>query len=256
MSQTALITGATSGIGYELSKLFAKDHHDLILVARDTDRLSAVAEEFTKQFQVAVRVVPADLSLPDAPRQIHAEIPQVDFLVNNAGFGLGGRFSETDLQSELAMIQVNVSAVVHLTKLYLKPMLRQAQGGILNVASTAAFQPGPFMAVYYASKAFVLSFTEAIAAELEGTGVKVTAFCPGPTQTEFQERAHIQNTRLMSSKPLGVMSASEVAATGYKGFMAGNVIVIPGMRNRLVVQSLRLSPRAVVRQVIKKLQEL
>ena len=255
MSQTALITGATSGIGYELSKLFAKDHHDLILVARDRERLTNVAEELTRQFGISVRALPADLAQPDAPERIHTEIAEVDFLVNNAGFGLGGFFSGTDLQLELAMIQVNVTALVHLTKLYMKPMLRQRRGGILNVASTAAFQPGPLMAIYYATKAFVLSFTEAIANELQGSGVKVTALCPGPTQTEFQQRARIENTRLMKSTPMGVMSASEVAAIGYKGFMKGKVIVIPGTMNKLVVQSVRLSPRAIVRRITRKLQE-
>jgi uncharacterized protein len=175
--------------------------------------------------------------------------------MNNAGFGLGGFFLDTDLQSELDMMQVNVVSLVYLTKVYLQDMGKRGSGGILNVASTAAFQPGPLMSIYYSTKAFVLSFTEAIANELHGSGINVTALCPGPTATDFQRRARIEGVRLFQSKLLVSMTAKEVAEIGYRGFLSGKVLVIPGLMNKIGVQSVRLSPRAMVRQVTRKLQE-
>jgi len=259
MSQTALITGASTGIGYELSKCFAADHHNLILIARQEPRLRQVAEELTKQFGIAVRVVAADLAQPDAPQKIVDAVRrdswQVDYLVNNAGYGLGGKFAETDLAVELGMMQVNMIALVALTKLFLPDMLARKSGKIMNVASTAAFQPGPLMAVYYASKAFVLSFTEAIANELKGTGVTVTALCPGPTASEFQQRAQIQNTRLVKNKLLGIMSSEQVAKIGYQGFLRGKRIIIPGLLNKIGVHGTRLTPRTITAQVARMLQE-
>lgn len=259
MAKTALITGASTGIGYALSKCFAADHHNLVLVARQEQKLRQVAEELQGQFDVSVKVLVADLARPESPQKIAEEIRReslrIDYLVNNAGFGLGGKFAETDLTVELEMMQVNMVALVHLTKLFLPEMLAHGAGKILNVASTAAFQPGPLMAVYYATKAFVLSFTEAIANELSGTGVTVTALCPGPTRSEFQQRAHIQNTRLVKAKPLGFMTAEAVARIGYRGFMQGKRLVIPGLMNTIGVQSLRLAPRRVVTQVVRRLQE-
>ena len=259
MAKTALITGASTGIGYALSKCFAADHHNLVLVARQEQKLRQVAEELQGQFDVSVQVLVADLAGPESPRKIaeaiRRESLRIDYLVNNAGFGLGGKFAETDLTVELEMMQVNMVALAHLTKLFLPEMLAHGAGKILNVASTAAFQPGPLMAVYYATKAFVLSFTEAIANELSGTGVTVTALCPGPTRSEFQQRAHIQNTRLVKAKPLGFMSAEAVARIGYRGCMQGKRLVIPGLMNTIGVQSLRLAPRRVVTQVVRRLQE-
>ena len=259
MSKTALITGASSGIGYELAKCFAAGGANLILVARDQARLNRIAGELESAAGVSVKVIAADLSRAVAPAEIYRETERaaltVDYLVNNAGFGAGGAFLETDLQTELDMMQVNVVSLVYLTKLYLTGMHSRGSGGILNVASTAAFQPGPLMSIYYASKAFVLSFTEAIADESRGTGVTVTALCPGPTATGFQRRAHADNIRLMKSSPMGMMTAAEVARIGYRGFFNGKVIVIPGLMNKVGVQSLRISPRAAVRRVTRKLQE-
>ncbi len=259
MTKIALITGASTGIGYALSKCFAADHHNLVLVARQEQKLKQVAEELQGQFDVSVKVIAADLARPESPQKIAEEIRReslrIDYLVNNAGFGLGGKFAETDLTVELEMMQVNMVALVHLTKLFLPEMLAHGAGKILNVASTAAFQPGPLMAVYYATKAFVLSFTEAIANELSGTGVTVPALCPGPTRSEFQQRAHIQNTRLVKAKLLGFMTAEAVARIGYRGFMQGKRLVIPGLMNTIGVQSLRLAPRRVVTQVVRRLQE-
>ncbi len=259
MATTALITGASTGIGYELSKCFAADHHNLIIVARQEQRLRQVAEELTKQFGIAVKVVAADLAQPDAPPKILEAVRkdslQVDYLVNNAGFGLGGKFAETDLAVELGMMQVNMTALVSLTKLFLSEMIARRSGKIMNVASTAAFQPGPLMAVYYATKSFVLSFSEAIANELKGTGVTVTALCPGPTESEFQKRAHIENTRLIKSKLMGWMTSEQVAKIGYQGFMQGKRLIIPGLLNKIGVHSTRFSPRVVTTQIARMVQE-
>ena len=177
----------------------------------------------------------------------------VDVLVNDAGFGVYGPFAETAIGKELEMIQVNVMALTHLTKLLLAGMRARRAGRILNVASTAAFQPGPLMAVYYASKAYVLSFTEALANELAGSGVTVTALCPGPTITEFQKHAGVAQTRLFRS--MLVMNASEVARAGYEGMLRGKRLVIPGVGNRLLVQALRVSPRSFVTAAARRVQE-
>jgi len=257
MSKTALITGASSGIGYELAKCFARDGANLVLVARDEAKLAQIASELRSP-TVSVKVIAADLARPVAPSEIldatRAANIGVDYLVNNAGFGLGGSFAESDLQTELDMMQVNMVALVHLTRLYLPAMRLQGLGGVLNVASTAAFQPGPLMAIYYATKAFVLSFTEAIAEELRDTGVTATALCPGPTATGFQRRAKIERIRLVQSK-IGVMTAQQVAEIGYRAFLEGKVVVIPGLLNKIGAQSVRISPRALVRKVSRKLQE-
>jgi short-subunit dehydrogenase len=257
MKQTALITGASSGIGLDFAHLFARDGHDVVLVARSEAKLRELARDLEQQHDIAAHVIVADLSKPDAPREVFEETRkrglQIDVLVNNAGYGLGGKFGETDLQTELDMIQVNVSALTHLTKLYLAGMVARASGKILNVASTAAFQPGPLMAVYYATKAYVLSFSEAIAEELKGSGVTVTALCPGPTSTGFAAAADMTNSRLFKlTKP---MSSMQVAQLGYHGMQRGKRVVITGFRNKLSAQSVRVTPRFVVTKVVRALQE-
>lgn len=257
MSDTALITGASTGIGLELARLFAKDRQRLAIVARDEKKLQEVARELMAEGAAGVRTIAVDLSKREAPVEICSALhgDPVHYLINNAGFGLGGRFKDTDLETELDMIQVNVTSLVHLTKLFLPEMTRRGQGRIMNVASTAAFQPGPLMAIYYATKAFVLSFTEAIAEELRGSGVTVTALCPGPTASEFQKRAKIEETVLVRKKAMGMMSARKVAEVGYRGMMAGKVVVIPGLLNKIGAQSIRIGPRAIVRRASRKLQE-
>ncbi|MGE0826690.1 MAG: SDR family NAD(P)-dependent oxidoreductase [Candidatus Binatia bacterium] len=259
MARTALITGASTGIGCELSKLFAADRHSLVLVARQEQRLQHVADELVQRFGISARVIVADLAKPDTPQRIADEIQkyalQIDYLVNNAGIGLGGKFVETDFAVEAEMMQVNMSALVHLTKLFLPSMIACKFGKIMNVSSTAAFQPGPFMAVYYATKAFVLSFSEAIANEVRGMGVTVTALCPGPTASEFQKRARIENTRLVKSKLMGFMTAEKVAKIGYQGFMHGKRVVIPGLLNKLGAHGTRLTSRAFSAQIARLLQE-
>ena len=254
---TALVTGASSGIGLELSTLLARDRHELVLVARSRDRLEAIARGLTEEFGVAVTILARDLALPETPAEIARELDErrltIDILVNDAGFGVYGPFAETPLRKELEMIQVNVAAPTHLTKLLLPGMLQRRRGRIMNVASTAAFQPGPLMAVYYATKAYVLSFSEALANELAGTGVTVTALCPGPTITEFQKQAGMGKTLLFHS-PL-VMKASEVARAGYEGMMRGKALVIPGLANLALVEALRVTPRRLVTAIARRIQE-
>jgi hypothetical protein len=250
MAQTALITGASSGLGLELAKLFAADRHDVILLARRRARLEALAAELGADHGVRAHVVVADLGAAGGVEQALAEIGRlgvdVDFLVNNAGFGGSGPFAERDAARELEMIQVNVTALVALTRALLPGMLARRRGRVLNVGSTAGFQPGPFMAVYYASKAFVNLFTEALAYELRGTGVTATVSCPGATATEFGEIAGNERSRLFR---LGAASAETVAAEAYAAMHAGRPMAIHGLRNKLVVQLLRVSPRAAVRAI-------
>jgi short-subunit dehydrogenase len=255
---TALITGASVGIGYELAKQFARGGYDLILVARNREKLTAVADEM-KGSGVAADVITSDLAQPEAPAALFADVQnrgrQVDVLVNNAGFGAIGRFHEVELRRQLEMIRVNVTALVELTHLFLPAMVRRKSGGILNVASTAAFQPGPHMAVYYATKAFVLSFTEAIGEELRGSGVKVTALCPGPTESEFRSRAKLDTSPIFRSKFIPTATAASVAKAGYDGFIRGKRIVIPGLMNKLAVQSNRIGPRNLVTKVAGKINK-
>ena len=249
MPRTALITGASTGIGYELAKCFARDGHSLILVARGEDRLRRVASELQSLASTAPppRVIAKDLTNASAPDEIHAEIQRdgvsIDVLVNNAGFGSLGPFAQSDVRSELHMIQVNCSAVAHLTRLFLPGMIERRAGGILNVASTASFQAGPFMATYYATKAFVLSFSEAIAEEVKEYNVTVSAVCPGPTTTEFQARAGVSHSRLFGGGMMRVMDPASVAAAAYEGFRRGKRIIVPGLMNKLGVQGTRLVPR-------------
>jgi hypothetical protein len=253
----ALVTGASSGIGREIACLLAADGHDLLLVARSGRKLQELGRDLEAAFRIRTRVLSHDLTDPVSPGRVFAEtqaigwVPQI--LVNNAGFGLYGPFARTDLAEELALIHVNVTAVVSLTKLFLAGMIERGGGCILNVASTAAFQPGPRMAVYYASKAFVLSFSEAIAEELAGSGVTVTALCPGPTQTQFQTQVGMGQTRLFSG-PL-VMDAPSVARAGYEGMKRGRRLVIPGVTNKLLANGTRLLPRRAVTRVAAWIQE-
>lgn len=257
MTQTSLITGASSGIGLDLVRLFARDGFNVVLVARSEAKLREIAAGIEKEFGVAANVIVADLAQPDAARRIIDELSvrsiAIDALVNNAGLGLGGPFVETDWKTELEMIQVNVIALTQLTKLLLPPMVARRSGRILNVASTAAFQPGPFMAVYYATKAYVLSFSEAIADELRDSGVTVTALCPGPTETGFAATAQVADSPLF--KMMRPARSDAVARAGYEAMKRGNRIVIPGMRNWIMVQSVRVSPRRLVTMIVRKMQE-
>jgi short-subunit dehydrogenase len=253
---TALVTGASGGIGEELARLFAADGHDLVLVARSRDKLARLAEELKEKHGVAARVLAADLARAEASREIFEGLSaggvMVDALVNNAGFGTYGLFAETDLKSELELLQVNVVALTHLSKLFLPGMIARRRGYVMNVASTAAFQPGPLMAVYYASKAYVLSLSEALANECEGTGVVVSALCPGPTETGFVAAAGMGDSKLFDR---AVMDARTVALDGYRGLFAGKTLVIPGLRNNLLARSIGFFPRGLVTKIVRGIQE-
>src|SRR5258708_7931893 len=256
-TQTALITGASGGIGYELAKLFARDHYNLVLVARSTDKLNQIAAELQSQFAVTVKPFALDLAAALAPQflfdQLRREEVAIDVLVNNAGFGGFGEFADMPEEEILGQIHLNVTALTHLTRLFLPAMLARRSGKIMNVASTAAFQPGPLMAVYYATKAYVLSLSEALANEAAGSRVVVSCFCPGPTDTGFQKRARMESSRLF--KKLRPMSAEAVARDAYRGLMAGRTVVISGMRNWLVAESVRLAPRKWVTAISRWVSE-
>jgi len=252
----AIVTGASSGIGCELCRLFAQDGYPLLITARDENALNTLAEEL-KDSGATVMVIAMDLALPDAPPRLldaaKGMSRPVDVLVNNAGFGTYGPFGTTDLPTTTAMMQVNMIALTQLCRLVLPSMIERSRGRVLNVASTAAFQPGPLMAVYFATKAYVLHFSEALANELQGTGVTVTALCPGPTETAFKSRAGIGETWLFSNRRL--MSARRVAALGYHALMRGQRLAVPGLRNKLLVQATRFGPRRIVTGVVRLLQQ-
>lgn len=255
-NHTALITGASSGIGRELARRFAADGHDLVVVARRAAALDELAGEVTRAYGVTVTAISADLAQPAAARHIYDELLRagvpIDVVVNNAGFGLQGTVAKLPLDRQLEMIQVNVTALTELTRLFLPGMLERNRGGVLNVGSTAGFQPGPMMAVYYATKAYVVSFTEALAEEVVGSALRVSCLAPGPTATGFAEEARMTETRLFRLG-LGTMSAADVARTGYEGWKRRKVLVVPGVTNRLGVALVRVSPRLVVRKLLKQL---
>ena len=232
----AVITGASTGIGREFAYLCARDGYDLFLVARSLPQLEALASEIRQQTGRAAQVIPTDLSDAAGPRHIFAEISRtglpVEILINNAGFGLTGRFWELDEAEQMGMIQLNIGALTDLTRLFLPGFIERRRGRVLNVASTAAFQPGPLMSVYYATKAYVVSFSEAVHQEARDFGVTVTTLCPGPTRTEFDKRAGATGTRLFNTGR--VMDAGSVASIGYKAMKSGKPLVIAGRMNALM----------------------
>jgi short-subunit dehydrogenase len=254
VKRPALITGASSGIGLEFAKLLAAAGHDLVLVARRKPELEALAATLERELGTRCHIVVTDLAQPGAATKLARSIEdagiELEILINNAGFGVYGMFTTTDLQAELDMIQVNIVALTELSKLVIPGMVARGRGRVLNVASTAAFQPGPLMAVYYASKAYVLSLSEALAVELEGTGVSVIAFCPGPTESGFQAAAGIGKSKLAGGLP----SSAEVAAIGMRALERGTTVAIAGTRNWWLVQSVRLLPRKWVARLVRRIQ--
>jgi hypothetical protein len=248
---TALITGASAGIGRELARCFAADGHDVVLVARRQERLDEVASELRSRFRVQAHAIACDLTQASAIdallRRLQELGLEIEFLVNNAGAGVSGVFSELELGRQLEFLELNVTAILRLTHALLPAMLARRRGRILNVGSTAGFQPGPFLASYYASKAYVNSFSEALHVELRGTGVTVTLSCPGPTRTEFAGLAGVEHSPLFK---LAAGSAEHVAQQAYAAMLRGRALVIPGALNWFGVQLLRISPRAVVRWVM------
>jgi short-subunit dehydrogenase len=250
-SEFVLVTGASSGIGLELAKCFAADQSHLVLVARNTAALEDLAAELRQRHGIRAEVIGADLARPESPQWIFDQVQgrglSVDVLVNNAGFGLHGTFAELPLARQLEIIQVNNAALVALTGLFLPAMLARRHGGILNVGSVAGFLPGPRMAIYYASKAFVQSFSEALHEELRGSGLSVTNLCPGATDTNFSRVARsYQSRELQASK----MSAADVAKSGFQAFRRNQCVHVPGMQNRVLAQLPRVLPRAVVRRAV------
>ena len=254
--RTVLITGASTGIGYELATLFAQDKWNLVLLARQRPRLLEVSEQLGHTYGVQTQIVVADLSHPRVPEEVMMQFNEtgtkIACLVNNAGFGAYGDFADLPLDEQANMIHTNVNALVELTHRLL-PHIITVRGRILNVASTAAFQPGPHMAVYYATKAFVLSFSEALAEELAPRGVHVSTLCPGPVPTKFQKRAGLEGT-VMSNNPL-MVDANVVAREAYEGLMKGKRLIIPGWGNKIGVQSQRLAPRRLVIKIAAALQK-
>ena len=256
MAETALITGASAGLGLEYARLFAADKRDLVLVARRKDRLESLGEELSKAHGVKVHVIAADLMDPGAPKVILDEVKrlglEIDFLVNNAGFGNSGKFWEIDADKERGLVEVNITALLVLTRALLPDMVKRGRGRVLNIGSTAGFQPGPFMSSYYASKAFVNHFTEGLAYELQGTGVTATVSCPGATATEFSAVAGTDKSRLFA---MGAMTAPEVAAEGYRAMLAGKVMAVHGFKNKLSALSTGLAPRSVVTAIAASLNK-
>jgi short-subunit dehydrogenase len=255
--KTALITGASSGIGLELAKIHAQKGDNLVLVARSEQKLNDLKKELESQYKITATVIASDLSNPEAAHQLfdltEKENIQVDYLINNAGFGDFEEFSISDLNKAMQMIDLNIKSLTILTKLYLDGMLKRKSGKIMQLASTASFQPGPLMAVYYATKHYVLAFSEAIAEELKGSGVSVTALCPGPTASGFQSVADLGESKLVKDKKLP--SSAEVAEYGYKSMMKGKRVAIHGFQNKLMAFSVRFTPRNWVTALVKKLSE-
>lgn len=254
---TALITGASNGIGLELAKVHASKGGDLVLVARNKAKLEDLKTTLENQYKVKVYTIGKDLSAPNAAQQVYAETTQqkiqIDYLINNAGFGDFGMFVETDWNKELQMINLNITTLTQFTKLYLQDMVMRHNGKIMNVASTAAFQSGPTMAVYYATKAYVLSFSEAVDNEVINQGVTITALCPGATESGFQAAAAMEESNLVKGKKLP--TSKEVAEYGYKAMLKGKTVAIHGLMNWIMANSVRFTPRALVVKITRKIQD-
>jgi short-subunit dehydrogenase len=253
---TALITGASGGIGLELAKIFAKEKIDLVLVARSEDKLLKIKNDFETLSGIKVTVIAKDLSLPDAPKEIYDNLKEmelsIDILINNAGFGYWGSFTETKIEKELQMLNLNINALTYLTKLFAKDMVNQGNGKIMNVASVAAFMPGPFMAVYYATKSYVLSFSQALAEELTNKGVTVTTLCPGPTKTGFENTAELNESKLFKTfKPV---PSYKVAEFGFKALMKGKRVAVYGLSNKIMIFFLRFAPNILILKMVKSIQ--
>jgi short-subunit dehydrogenase len=254
MRERALVTGASGGFGLEFARLLAADGYDLILVARSRDRLEAVADELRGGHDITVRVIAQDLAVVNAARAVFEQVAEVDVLINNAGFASHGAFAQLDERRILEELNLDIVALTQLTRLYLPQMLRRGHGKILNVASTAAYVPGPFMAVYYAAKAYVLSFSQALTEELRGTGVSVTCVNPGATATGFQERAGMQRS-MLARLPLG--NAAKVARAGYRAMQRGDDVVVPGpVSNWLVPLARRWLPRRTLLWLSRRAAEI
>ena len=257
MKKTALVTGASAGIGRELAKEFAKADYNLVLVARTKDKLEQLAQEIKETNDVDILALQKDLLAKDSPQEIYDDLKEqgirVDCLVNNAGFGNYGEFAKADIKKEIASIQLNIVALTELTWLFMQDMLELNQAEILNVASTAAFFSGPYMAVYYATKNYVLAFGEALSEELKGTGITISTLCPGPTYSDFQATANMENSKLVKGKKM--MTSAEVAKIGFKGLKAKKAIVVPGLMNKIQILAPRFLPRRLMKTILANMQK-
>lgn len=253
---TALITGASNGIGLELAKIHAAKGGNLVLVARNKAKLDEIKKELEGQHKISVYIIGKDLSETDSALKVYNETTKqnikIDYLINNAGFGTFGMFAEEDWNKELQMINLNITTLTQFTYLYLKDMIHRKSGKIMNVASTAAFQSGPTMAVYYATKAYVLNFSEAVNNEVKAKGVSITTLCPGPTESGFQAAAAMEESALVKGRKLP--SSKEVAEYGYKAMLKGKTVAIHGMMNYILANSVRFMPRSIVVAVTRKIQ--
>ena len=257
MKKVALITGASSGIGRELAYCHAKTGADMVLVARSKDKLEMLKLELESQYGVQVMVISKDLTLADSPKEIHDEISlagiQIDYLINNAGFGGRGKFHERPWEKDLSMINLNITALTALTRLFLPEMVQRNSGRILNVSSTASFMPGPLQAVYFATKAYVTYFSNALAEELHDTAVTVTNLMPGATETEFAKTSGMDKTNLFDN----TFSAKSVAEDGYKGMLEGKLDVISGLSTsqKIMMKMIPFTPKRVILKQIRQMQE-
>jgi uncharacterized protein len=254
---TALITGASSGIGYELAGVFAAHGHDLVLVSRRQAELQQRASELSKQFNIQADVIPLDLSIPNSSETLYQTLQsqnhQIDFLINNAGFAIHGPFADSDSNRQLQLLRLNIETLTHLTRLLLPGMIERRSGKILNIASIASLMPGPWMATYFASKAYVLSFSQALSTELKGTGVTATALVVGPTATNFAPSCGAEKTKAFSS---GVMQPCDVAQSGYRAMMRGKSVAPAGLINRLRMIPTKFVPMAILAHFAGKYHEL
>lgn len=257
MKKVALITGASGGIGEHFARIHAAQGGDLVLVARSEGKLNTLAEELQQKHNVQVEVLTQDLSETAAVQAVYDYIEkqniEIEYLMNNAGFGTYGSFIKTSWTSEANMIDLNVRSLTQFCKLFTPIMARRGHGKILNVASTASYQPGPFMAVYFATKHYVLAFSDALAEELKGTGVTVTTLCPGPTASGFQEEANMQNAKMVKGKKLP--TAQEVAEFGYQKMLEGKRVVVHGAINRIMVGFAKMMPTALGSAITRKITE-
>jgi uncharacterized protein len=254
MKKTALITGASGGIGKAIAESFARNGVNIIITARKANDIDYIADDWQKKYGIRVLAITAELGKADGAKTLFDAVKsqqlEIDFLVNNAGVGLFGEFKDSELEAELGMMTLNMTSPTILTKLFLPEIIRR-RGKIMNVASTASFQPGPHMSVYYATKAYVLSWSEALAEELANKGVTVTAFCPGPTQSGFQDKAAMHDSALVKGKKLP--GATDVGQAGYHAMMRGKRVYIPGLMNWILVQSVRITPRRVITKIVSVL---
>ena len=256
MEKYALITGATSGIGYELAKLFAKDHYNLVIVARNEQELNNCANEMKMQYGINVIPIAKDLFKRESPFEIYEEVKsrglQIDVLVNDAGQGQYGMFKDTDINRELDIVQLNIGAYITLTKCFLKDMVDRKEGRILNVASIAGKMPGPYQSVYHGTKAFVQSWSEALRSELQDSGVTITSLLPGATDTDFFNKAQMQDSKILEQN---LSDPADVAKDGYEALMAGKDMIVSGMKNKVQVAMSNITPDSMSADMMKKQQE-